>query len=160
MGLSMPRNSTNVREPSPLDPWPAPAGAASCAPAVVLASWALFVAFGSVELVFTRLEAEAYAALVLFVAGFALAAARIDADAAAVVARMRRPLALALVLDALLVALPLALADAAWRWTTFPGAMLLLLVLPLALVLHAEAWRRPRLRTAPGASPVARRAAT
>lgn len=154
------KNSTNVRDVSPLDPWPARAAAPAIASAVVLAAWALFVVLAAADLVFARLESEAYAALVLFVNGVAWVAARIDAELAARLVQLKRPLASALALDAALIALPFALAGGAARWSAFAGAVMLLVLLPLALVLHAEAWRRPRLRTAPGASPGARRAAT
>lgn len=160
MALSSPKNSTNVRHDSPLDPWPQGVAVPSCAPALVLGAWTLFVAFAGAELVFARLEDGAYAALVLFVNGIAFAAARIDADVAARLALVKRPLAIALALDAALVSLTLVLAGQAMRWSAFPGAVLLMVVIPLALVLHAEAWSRPRLRTVPGASPGARRAAT
>jgi len=160
MAFPASRNSTTVRSESPLDPWPQPAYAPSCAPALVLTAWTLFVAFASTELVFARLEEGAYMALVLFVNSIALASARIDADATARLALVKRPLAAALALDAALISLACALAGEATQWNGFPGAALLMVVMPLALVLHAEAWRRPRLRTAPGASPGARRAAT
>jgi hypothetical protein len=163
MAVSTRVNSTNVRKqsspgPSPLDPWPLEGRFTARAPALVLAAWALFVSIASVEGVFARLESEACVALAAFVVAFMLGASRIDEDAAALLSRVSRPLALALALDVLLVLGPLEVTEA--PWLAFPGGLLVVLVLPMALVLHAEALGRPRIRKAAGASPGARRAAT
>jgi len=159
MAPSSPENSTNVRRESPLDQWPVKTALPSCAPAVALAAWAAFVTVAGIESVFARLEIEAYIALAVFVAVFAVVASRVDEDARALLGATRHPLALALLLDTLL-ALPGAGVLARSCAAALPGALLALVVLPLALALHAEALGRPRLRKAPGASPAARRAAT
>lgn len=154
------QNSTNVRIESPLDPWPLPRQA-SRAPRVALAAWALVVAAASLEGVFARLETEAYAALVAFAVAFTLLAARSDADLRETVQALPHKLATALMLDAVLLAsLAVSHESVEAAWTGFPAAMALLILLPLALVVHAAAARTNAVRTAPGASPGAKRAAT
>ena len=158
MALSSSKNSTNVRNDSPLDPWPR-ARPASRAPFVVLAAWSAFVAAAARHGVFARLEVEAYSALAVLIVAVALLATRVDAELAALLAGIRRALILAAALDALLLAGAMAIARSG-DWSGIAGAMLTLVALPLALVLNAEALRRPRVRKAPGASPGATRAAT
>jgi hypothetical protein len=160
MALSTTRNSTNVRNESPLDPWPIAVRTASRAPALVLAAWTGFVAVAGIEGVFARLETGAYFALAAFVLAYAVIASRVDADVTAFLERVKRPLAFAFVLDALVLAGPIAGGAPTSTWSMFPGALLFLVALPSALVLHAEALRRPRLRKAAAESPGARRAAT
>jgi len=157
MALSSSENSTNVRNESPLDPWPR-ARPASRAPAVVLGAWTVFVLAASLRGVFAQLEVEAYSALAALIVAVALLATRVDAEVAALLAGIRRASILAGALDALLLAGAMAVGRSD-QWNGFAGAMLTLVVLPLALVLNAEALRRPRLRKAPGASPGATRAA-
>ena len=160
MAASACKNSTNVRIDSPLDPWPR-ARQASCAPRVALALWAILVAAASLEGVFARLEPEAYAALVAFAVGFTLLSAWSDAELRETVHALPHKLATALMLDAAFVASLAVSRDApAASWTGFPAAMALLVLLPLALVVHAGAARTKAVRTAPGASPGAKRAAT
>lgn len=160
MTLSARKNSTNVRIDSPLDPWPM-ARRASCAPRAALALWTLLVAAASLEGVFARLEPEAYAALVAFAAGFTLLAAWSDVELRETVRMLPHKLATALMLDAVLLASLVVSRDRLEAaWTGFPAAMALLVLLPLALVVHAAAARTNAVRTAPGASPGAKRAAT
>jgi hypothetical protein len=158
MALSTPRNSTNVRNESPLDPWPR-AQAASRAPLVVLGAWTVFVILAGIQGVFAQLEAEAYFGLAALVLAVSLVAAWVDDEVGALLAEVDRALPFALVLDALLVVGASAIVRSG-EWSALPGAVLFLVVLPVTLVLNAEALRRPRLRKAPGASPGARRAAT
>ena len=159
MALSTSRNSTNVRIPSPLDPWPLPAPV-SCAPRVALALWSIVVAVASIEGVFARLEPEAYAALVLFAVGFTSLAAWGDAELGETLRALPHKLATALMLDAVLLASLAISRDAPGApYTGFPAALALLVLLPLALVVHAAAARTKAVRTAPGASPGAKRAA-
>ena len=152
--------STNVRIASPLDPWP-PRRPVSWAPRAALALWAFLVAAASLEGVFARLEPEAYAGLVAFAAGFTLLAAWCDEDLRETVRTLPHKLATALMLDAVLLASLVVSRDRIEApWTGFPAAMALLVLLPLALVMHAAAAREKPVRTAPGASPGAKRAAT
>jgi len=153
------RNSTNVRIPSPLDPWPVPARV-SCAPRVALALWAMLVAGASLAGVFARLEPEAYAALIAFAVGFSLLAAAVDDDLRGTLRALPHKLATALMLDAVFLASLAISRDAAGvSYTGFPAALALLVLLPLALVVHAAAARTNAVRRAPGASPGAKRAA-
>lgn len=161
MASSAGQNSTNVRTGSPLHSAPPPGPHVARAPRLALVSWTVVVAMASLEGVFARLEPQAYAALVAFAVGFTLLAAWRDAEARETLRALPHKLATALMLDAVLLAsLAVSRDAAAAAWTGLPASMALLVLLPLALVVHAAAARAKALRTAPGASPGAKRAAT
>lgn len=154
------KNSTNVRLPSPLDPWPLPPRA-RCAPGIALGLWTLVVAVACVEGVFARLEPEAFTALAAFAVAFTLLCAACDAEVRAIVKAWPHKLATALLLDvAIFVALAVSRDAGAIAWTALPAATALLVLLPLALVSHAAAAWSPRVRKAAAGSPGAKRAAT